>query len=443
MFTHRSRSLVRFALAAGGLATAGVVAAPLPATALPRAATAMTQGTVTARTDIATTSTDPADDATWDLQARLVQYADEATALAGPAYFADVRINLDTARVEVALAGAPDALKALIDAAHPGYYLFAAAAHPQAELLAAQAAISAEYATLQTQGVDLRYLMPTWDGYLEVGVASPTTAAAAALARFGADLIRVVGDDRPTQLVTYRYADSAPWNGGDFIFNSGKGNCSAGIPIHGTTTGHDYMLTAAHCFSANGTVGTAVHNGWIDAGTVHGSNAAIASVTYSDTATSGTSMDSALMYVPAGTSAVDFVCAWNCQGRAFQAGVASNVKGAQVCASGAFEGQVCSVVISATNLTLANDLGGMTSNLVEGSQSSGVVAIGAGDSGGPVYSYTGAKLLAQGMIDGSRSAVKACPAGTPRASVRSCFSTFVWVDMKALDAHWGIAPNLG
>jgi hypothetical protein len=70
------------------------------------------------------------------------------------------------------------------------------------------------------------------------------------------------------------------------------------------------------------------------------------------------------------------------------------------------------------------------------------VALGDGDSGGPVYSYTGSNLLARGMTD-IGSVDRTCtsvPTGT--SGLRGCYHTLYFVDMASIDSTWNVTPNI-
>ncbi len=384
-------------------------------------------------------------------QAALDAAADDARTVAGSSYFTDVAVDTGANIVSVYLADAPQDILDKLQAEHPGTYIFYPAAHPRSALLDLQSSISAQIASLAASGIDVSYLQPTADGHLEIGVTTDITAATSQLdAAYGKDWVRVVQDNEPAIPATFRYDDVSPWNGGDFIYHRESStnfeDCSSGIPLHDTSTGTNFMLTAAHCFWSFGGVGTNVRNGFVKAnGDVYApsSTTLIGSVTKSNDVSAGTtSLDSALIKVS--TSVVDFNCAWDCAGRAIQIGTATNNVGDQVCTSGAFDGQVCGIVIRNTDQTrcITESWGTFcVDHLVAASpDNSSKVAAGQGDSGGPVYSYSGSDLLARGMIDQIADLVSctSVPTGT---SNRLCGNKVFFVALGPLDSHWGTAPN--
>jgi hypothetical protein len=302
---------------------------------------------------------------------------------------------------------------------------------------------------LAAAGVRIGYLRPTLDGHLQVGVNSDVAAATSQLsARFGS-AVEVVDDTEPTYLTTHRYSDVSPWNGGDFIYHfvstSNWSDCSSGIPVHDATTGTNYMLTASHCFYSFGGVGTSVRNGYVrtDTNAVYSgsSQTLIGSVTKNSNIDPGTTTEDVAFIQSAG-SVDDFDAAWNSEGRAVQIGRAANHIGDQVCQSGAFDGQICDLVIRAINVTQCPvGVSFCVNHLVRAdSGTSGTVALGEGDSGGSVYSYSGSNVLARGMTDQGSGSVTctSVPTGT---SGRPCFHTLYFVDMEAIDNSWNVVPN--
>ena len=379
--------------------------------------------------------------------------ANAAQKIIGNHYFTYAIVNTRTDTVSVYLDHAPTVLVSRLRAVRPGRYLIHnSSAHPESALLRLQNAISAKVLAWKAKGVRLGYLQPTPAGYDQVGVQSDVDRARSLLtAAYGQNWIRVVRDSRPAIPATFRYDDVAAWNGGDFIYHLNSttfSDCTAGIPVHNTSTGTDYMLTASHCFwsfASNG-VGTTVLNGYVESSHSvypNSSTTLIGNVTTDSNVADGTtSLDVAL--TQASTSTVDFDDAWNSSGRAVQIGTSTNSPGDQVCTSGAFEGQVCSLVVRAVDQTAcATESWGTfcVNHLAQASSNtSGVVAAGEGDSGGPVYSYSGSDLLANGMVD-QISNVIACTSTPPGTSGRKCGTTVYYVEMPHINSNWGIAPN--
>jgi hypothetical protein len=376
--------------------------------------------------------------------------ADDARAIAGDAYYSNAVVDNQANTVTVYLAHAPQAVIDRLIAAQPSTYVIDnTAAFSEAMVLKLEDAIGGRIPAWAAAGVRIRSLRPTLDGHLEVGVDSSVADAASRLGAQYGRALRVVQDTEPTYLTAWRYNDTSPWNGGDFIYHLANGqwsDCSSGIPVHDASSGTHYMLTASHCFWDFGGVGTSVRNGYVrsDTNAVYSgsSTTLIGSVTKNSNLTAGsTTVDVAL--IRASTSTLDFVAAWNSQGYGIQIGRAANHIGDQVCQSGAFDGQVCGgIVIRALNQTVCpTGESFCVKNLVRASNStSGTVALGQGDSGGPVYSYTGSRLLARGMTDIGSGTVS-CTSVPPGTSGRLCFHTLYFVDMAAIDSTWNVVPN--
>lgn len=211
------------------------------------------------------------------------------------------------------------------------------------------------------------------------------------------------------------------------------------------------MLTAAHCFWVFGGQYTTVHNCYREndqSAYPNCSGTQIGSVTKTENVSAGTtSTDTAL--IQASTSVVDFDAAWNSQGRATQIGSVGNQVGDTVCSSGAFEGQICSIVISSINHQLCGDEGWGTFcvnhlNIAANPNNSNAIALGQGDSGGPVYSYSGSDLQVRGMIDAGSDG-KTCtttpPGTTSPPPARACFHTLWFMGWSYIANQWGVAPN--
>jgi hypothetical protein len=374
--------------------------------------------------------------------------ADDARAIAGDAFYSNAVVDDEANTVTLYLAHAPQRVVDQLTAAHPGIFVIRnTAAFSEAMVLNLEDAISGRIPAWAAAGVRIGYLRPTLDGRLEIGVNSNVGDAASRLGAQYGDAVRVVANTEPTHLVAWRYNDSSPWNGGDFIYHLANGNwsdCSSGIPVHDATNGTHYMLTASHCFWDFGGVGTSVRNGYVRVDTnapySGSSTTLIGSVTKNSNLNPGsTTLDVAL--IKTGSSTLDFVAAWNSQGYGIQVGRATNHVGDQVCQSGAFDGQICGgIVIRALNLTECPG-NFCVNHLVQANNStSGTVAVGEGDSGGPVYSYTGSNLLARGMTDQGSGSVS-CTSVPPGTAGRLCFHTLYFVEMASIDSSWNVTPN--
>jgi hypothetical protein len=156
-----------------------------------------------------------------------------------------------------------------------------------------------------------------------------------------------------------------------------------------------------------------------------------------------TSLDVALILVS--TSTVDFNAAWNSQGRAVQTGTSTNAVGDKVCTSGAFDGQVCGLTVQVTDMTKCGNAGWgsfCVSHLAEATSSApATVAAGQGGSGGPVFSYSGSNILANGMIEQGDGAFATCTSVPPGISGRVCTDSVDYVEIPHINSNWGVTPN--
>jgi hypothetical protein len=383
----------------------------------------------------------------WAANEAIVNLAQKIETMAGQNFTAS---NVDTVadKVDVYLANAPQALSDQLTSAFPGQVRLHTAIRSAAQQQALQLQVGDSVPALRARGVDVRTITPDPDGHLTVGVASDVDAAATLLtAQFSDPSLRVVADSRNIQLTTLRASDLSPWNGGDFIYHPGwvPSYCSAGPTVHNITTGTTYMITAAHCFLENGGgVGTSVSNGYVgNSGIVHGSGSAIGNV-LEITANTGNTIDSAV--INARSSVVDFNCAWNCSGRNTQGGTLANVVGSQICSDGAFEGETCGIKIRQLSLTTCPaGLSYCVYPVDYAYRDDLAIVNGNGDSGGPIYSYSGStgKLLVQGVIDASGSATLTCSTSTQLATERHCFADIYYVPFGNIRNTWNLEANTG
>ena len=378
----------------------------------------------------------------------------EASSIAGNNYFTGAAVNADTNTVDVYLAAAPQSVIDQLNERSPSsYVIHNDAPNTSAALLKLEAAF--DEAPLQAQNIRVTEWGPTVDGYLQVGVTDDVATAQSTLAKiYGPNVIQVYKGE-PFLATGYRYADLSDWNGGDFIAHNGSGNddetCTSGIGVHDGST--YYMLTASHCFWRFGLYAS-VHNTMFEANhTVYpgSSQTLIGSVDHRDDITSGsTTHDSAL--ITAATGVADFHGVWNGTGTSNQVGTHSNSVGdTGVCDSGAFDGQICSLKITALNQTidLVNDNGNTyhVNNVAFASDPNNTssVANGTGDSGGPVYNYSGSTndILARGMMEATSNQVTCTsnPTGYTAAD-RVCGNILGFVQMGQLAGEWGISTNI-
>jgi hypothetical protein len=422
-----------------------LVSAALVSVQVAGGATARKAGPIKSALGSSTALTTPAN------QPALDAAAADANSIAGASYFAGVSVDDDANVVNVYLDSAPQSVIDQLQAQHPGVYVI----HNDApNTLHALLALESNFntAALSSAGIKVVVDGPTVDGHFEVGVAGNVATAQAALDQtYGSGAVGVYQTE-PITSDTYRYDDVSPWNGGDFNYHAGgtDPSCTNGIPVHDTSSGQTYILTAAHCWYQSGGQYTSVRNGYWenDYSTIYGSKALIGTVEYDQNIQAGsTTLDSGL--IQTSSSVLNFDAAWNSQGTAVQIGAATNNVGDQVCTSGAYDGQICQIVITQKDQTIHPNDGWGTYNVKEvaiasNPNNASAVASGEGDSGGPVYSYSGSNTLARGMID-AHSDNKTCTSNPPGTisppPARTCGHVVYFVQLGSIDNQWGVTPN--
>lgn len=246
-------------------------------------------------------------------------------------------------------------------------------------------------------------------------------------------------DDQP-EPYSDRLHDVAPFYGGDFITESSGtsiSDCTSGPGIHVASTGNDYLLTDAHCFTSAST-GQAVRNSYYDGTSELGSKTSMGTITHTKWPASAPNVsyiDSALIS-PSSVGGFD----WGLNNTPRQAtGFASQASqvGLHFCASGAYEDEVCPV--SATVQTIGNTFADSRNNIVTDAtytNAAGGIVIGAGDSGGPVW-HAGATSTVTlfGTIWGGTAPFVSCVTYTWRGA--NCSKTLVYTDMSRLLVTWG------
>jgi hypothetical protein len=388
-------------------------------------------------------------------QDALFKLIDEAKSSAAST-FAAAEIDLPNNKARIFLLDDPGNLAAesVLQAKHPGMYAFFSAVQTQAQAEAMMDRLTAQAKQFQDAGVGIKALIPLSDGHILLKVEGSTQSAQKVSdAVVGSNWVSALPDDETNvrATTTNRTADVAPWNGGDFIAinatNSGGEGCSAGTPVHSGSV--DYILTAAHCWEGS-TASASVTNKYLDNDTAwHGGGGSMGTLYRNDVAVtddradiSHPTTDGAIVTATGGSSSVDFIGAWNSTSRAFQIGTHSNVVGQQVCESGAYDGQVCSITLHYVGVTRCIDPNLHCARaLSEGwNDAAGAqLANGTGNSGGPVYSYSGSSLYAQGMVDLEGGTVVPCIG--PAALLRTCESVLYYVDEATLLSHFAVSLN--
>jgi len=329
---------------------------------------------------------------------------------------AGVRLEVETDTVHVYRTETKQALR-LATAAPAGVKVVV---HPakfsRNTMLRTAAAVTADAKLLGEQHVSVQAVGPTVDGSgvdITVVAAKQSEVADATSVlkqRYGAVIGKVTGTERRTSerdlfFGGWRFNDYAPWFGGDRI-SSSAGGCSTGF--YAVLSGAPVMLTAAHC----GGVGTAFYNG----PRTDGSFSFMGSSVYSNTSTdvgaiSVTSALSTINVGPAEWSTQLYVPTWS-----------SPFVGEYLCQSGSYTGETCGLYVVDTNQSVCiswflwwcTGWQGPLADVVS-IYGSGSYAAGHGDSGGPVYAYSGSSGVAKGLVHGvlTPNAAAAYPAYYP------------------------------
>lgn len=387
----------------------------------------------------------------WSDQAYVEDVADSLPQLAGAA-FAHVRVDASTRSVTVSLYRASDqVLDSIRDRFGPSVKV-TAAANSLAEIKSAWSTIKQAAAQWYARGVDLRHIVDSAEGYLEVGVASDTSIAQAQFdAQFGSGLVRVVPDHIKLLPTTYRKDDVSPWNGGGLNYWLDKSNpaidlgqrCTAGIPV-ADASGNRYMLTAAHCY----TQGDVIHNGYIKC-RIWGLNDCQRWDTYGSKTIIGQCCHQISCWcsgghdvetIPTNMSRLDFIGAWDEPYTDIQDYTVANFDGAVVCQSGGFSGERCGLVEQGTPQTRCRP-GQCLDDVVKVKRNDGNWVGGTGDSGGPVYSYdtSTSYLHPRGSWDAvDENSLVDCPAGTLNPNDRLCGTIGFFIDLPSVLQMWNL-----
>jgi hypothetical protein len=305
--------------------------------------------------------------------------------------------------------------------------------YTMASLLDGQTTLNDNVQKLASEGIDLTDWGPDpTTNTLHVGVIHPTSAAEAVISGIaGLPITFTAEDSYPVKTAT-RLNDTSGYNGGDFM-TDGYGTCTTGVPVV-TSTNH-YYLGVAHCFGY--ATGDKMYNddgldsdgcnftGCTYLGTsshVDGSSG------YDDALMSGASYsdldwENSTPYNPPGTL----------NGyRNPQQTHSTSVVGERVCPSGAYEGMVCNTNVLYVKETV--NIGGILYN-IDRAQNTSTIPVGAGDSGGPVFTTPSGHLNVEGIIEARGDAI-ACKTYTYRGS--DCSYTIYYFDFSTQAAVWGV-----
>lgn len=344
----------------------------------------------------------------------------------------------------------PAAVERYATGKHPGGAVrFARARYSQAELDSLRTKILSS-AGFRQSGITMLATAPDGSG-LQVGV-SATTARAQSLPAISHSPARVTFTRQPGVLLSGRWADIGPFFGGAIItpLVSIVGDCSSGWPVHAKASLTTfYMITAAHCtYPINGEWTTSPNTGYPSRNV----GTATSQDLNQDAALIDTGMNGSLgggggraIY----TGGVDPTGNGHLEMTAGIDGAVPNQAGDDVCTSGAYSGEICSLVIEQTGVlrTITYDDGTQAViPMLQIENPNLTNAAGQGDSGGPVYSYVNAGLVgARGTIsEGDPNAETVCTGvlfvGNNTNKPRQCYSTIYVPDINSTLASPFLPP---
>jgi hypothetical protein len=277
--------------------------------------------------------------------------------------------------------------------------VFRKTSHSMLQLNAIQSGLQSKWKSLVKSGIEVdEFGSNPLTGKEDIGVVNLTARDARKLRHMYPPQALNIFHMTPRQadaarLADSRIADTPPFNGGDAIVSATQhfNACSSGF---GIVIGGTYrLLTAGHCY----TVGTTVLNARSLGGTaISGSGAPIGTVIESGW---NSELDSEVISAPG--SDLIWTGPIGAPQRATVSGVGTWAVGDQVCTSGAYGGEICGLTVEHVNYCM---------NLYEFpisirfvchiTQVQGAREIVGGDSGGPVFRFSGSALEAVGTVSG-------------------------------------------
>lgn len=224
-----------------------------------------------------------------------------------------------------------------------------------------------------------------------------------------------------------RQNDSSPWYGGSRI-RRGSAGCTSAFPARRNSDGASVLITAAHCGAGTWSTPTGRTIGISSASTRNQSIDGMYIVTNEASGNriyrgSFTTADS----IPVRGSS-DVVLLGN-----------------QVCVGGSYSGQVCTLLVTATNQFVNLQGFGTVGPGTIAEEWNRQGASGEGDSGGPAYGYAdrGSRVSAKGIITGGDPSAPAACTGVPAGSGRSCSWRIFYVNIGPTLNSFGLTVNTG
>jgi hypothetical protein len=297
---------------------------------------------------------------------------------------------------------APAVERAFSRMAPAGTLVFRKTSHSMRQLNAIQSGLQATWGSLVKSGIEIdEFGSNPLTGKEDIGVVNLTAGKAAKLDQmYGARVLNIFNvtpkEAGAARMTASRIADTPPFNGGDAIVSATQhfNACSSGFGV--VIGGVSRLLTAGHCY----TVGTTVLNARSLGGTtISGSGAAIGTVIAS---AYSSDLDSEVISAPG--SDLIWTGPIGAPQRATVSGVGTWAVGDQVCTSGAYGGEICGLTVQHVNYCMILSEFPISLHLfchltqVQGSRETV-----PGDSGGPVFRFSGSAVEAVGTISGSNA----------------------------------------
>jgi hypothetical protein len=278
------------------------------------------------------------------------------------------------------------------------------------------------------------------------------TPAKTAIVRhlFGPNNVALYSTPRSyTATAVGRANDTPPWNGGDFLLDtpSFTGECTSGFGAHKGST--SYMITAGHCFP----VGTSANPEYAVNGAPSTNGPAYYEVGVVQTRGSFTKpngIDAELLNASGAGNASSAIYTGSSSAPqvATVRGTLSSPLNTQVCDSGAFEGEICGLVIKSGSECITESEGPSgpnytVCNIYEADNTKGGIAVGNGDSGGPVFRFSGSSLYAVGDISAQSGTTVKCPTNQYPGvlSTRYCGSKLFYTNISSILSEFGLTLN--
>ncbi len=298
-------------------------------------------------------------------------------------------LNAAAASVSSATAGATTSLLATGTSAPRVTFVVASQSHEQ------QLAVMSRITDAVSAHLAIAEGIVSWSpdpvtGGINIGVLSSASSRADEIAAYFGP--HVTTSPSGTAVLTSRVADSAPWYGGDRIYNSSGTGCSSGLGVKSGST--YYELTAGHC----GPIGST----W-KVGTSYSSGTTLGTLSKRDDTNNGPDVAA----ITASGSAAGRI--WSgcltCSSSMAIKGQINAVVGEALCWDGSVSLFVCGTNVTAVDECIYfADVSLTHCGLTEARNSNGIYISVPGDSGGPVvYNLGSGNAYAAGTIVGFHS----------------------------------------